>query len=144
MRGRIPAPIQIKRARGDTKKIGAKKFAKQTAAAMEARVGRPECPPGLDSIAKKHWEYLADQLQLEGLLTKLDQGMLTAAAVVFSALKRAAPDPKAKKPHDHRAIADLTQRYMQLADRMGLNASARARLPKQEKKVNTLEDALCG
>lgn len=89
--------------------------------------------------AREHWVYLADTLEAEGLLANLDEGMLTGAALAYAMMTEAG------RGGDDRAYARLWQRYIQAADRMGLNESARARLPKQAApKMDAIESVLCG
>lgn len=140
MTGRPPKPVLVKQQDGDTRHIGANKHAEACAGAHEARRGRPQMPADLDPIAREHWEYLADGLAAEGLLAMVDEGMLTLAAQLYSGIRKA---NKGRKPN-FRALSDLAARYMQLADRMGLNESARAKIPRKPQATNPLDDAMCG
>ena len=167
MTGRPPIPIAQKRLQGDTRQRGANKHADSLAGAFEARPGRPPLPecfrfratPAISgerptaaterkrldterrvrlSTARKHWLYLADQLESEKKLTMLDEGMLTGLALDYALMVEAGRDG------DVGAFTKLKQRYMQAADRMGLNASARARLPGSGGKSNEVQSAMSG
>ncbi|MEZ5355696.1 MAG: hypothetical protein R2762_23935 [Bryobacteraceae bacterium] len=149
MRGRPPIPIAQKRAQGDTRQRGAKKHEAALAEAFEARRGRPPMPDSLKfgascksqhpdakirkiqdaatrarlKMARDHWEYLADELAKNGMLASLDEGMLTGQALNYALGVEAAREGR------ETAFSRIWQRYMQIADRMGLSESARARLP---------------
>jgi len=103
-----------------------------------AKRGRPEMPDwlraayeteetgekiSLDKIAAEYWMTTADGLAREGLLAVVDEGMLTSIALVYASMVIAGRFALKTFP-------DLVQRYMQLADRMGLNESARAKFTK--------------
>ncbi len=140
--GRPPKPIGLKRLEGDTRQRGASQHEKSLAGAYEARRGRPPVPGCLTfrkiaeesvsaasqrrsvlRIAREHWVYLADELEYEKLLTKLDAGMLTSAALIYAQMVSAGITGYVV------TFEKLAQRYMQIADRMGLNESARVKLP---------------
>lgn len=151
MAGRPPKPLELKRRDGDTRKIGAQKHEARLAAAFNAPRGRPDFPASLkarktDTLqtrvllrqAKAHWEFLADQLGAAGMLAELDEGMLTAAALLYANMAEAGRQGK------DRELTQLVQRYMQLGDRMGLSESARSKLPKAKTAEDDMELALCG
>jgi len=142
--GRPPKSIALKRLEGDTRQRGATQYEKDLGGAFEARRGRPPLPDvlrfvAIDSedpkeasarqallgLAMGHWEYLADELEREKMLASLDEGMLTTAALIYAQMVIAGAGIRVKD------FVDLTQRYMQVADRMGLNESARVKLPKR-------------
>jgi hypothetical protein len=145
---------------GDTKKRGANKHAEIVQGALMSRRGMPDPPdftvPPLPAkpnavqaakhaaevqrmaVAEKHWHYLCGELGREGLLATTDEGMLTQAAMIYALSWDAF---RSGKPSAHAAQAKA---YMQIADRMGLNESARAKFPKQAPSMDELEAALCG
>lgn len=156
MAGRPPTPIRQKIANGDTRKLGANKFKESLGGFWEPRRGRPKFPAGLLFrasrpiagepegvaaqrvaieraekkrllIARTHWKYIADQLEAEGKLAVIDEGVLTGLALSYALLIEAG------RAGDVKAYKEVSQRYMQAADRMGLNESARARLPVNDK-----------
>lgn len=90
------------------------------------------------AVAKAHWVYLAEQLAADGLLAQCDEGMLTQAAMIY------ALSWEAFREGHHAAHSMHSKAYMQIADRMGLNESARAKFPKKEAPMDDLEAALCG
>lgn len=117
------------------RKIGQQKHDAAIEAAVMAKRGRPEMPEwlrtayeteetgeqvSLDKIAAEYWVTTADGLANEGLLAVVDEGMLTSISLVYASMVIAGRLALKTFP-------DLVQRYMQLADRMGLNESARAK-----------------
>lgn len=156
MIGRPPTSIAQKRANGDTRKLGANKFQSSLGGTWQPRRGRPTFPAGLlfratrpapaetesgaavrkeqDAnkrrrlgLARTHWKYVADQLEAEGKLSLVDEGVLTGLALSYALMMESGRDG------DFKAYEGASQRYMQAADRMGLNESARARIPSSEK-----------
>lgn len=134
MRGR-KTPVAIRRVQGDTANRGSRKHEEALAGAWEARRGRPEMPEVLRTrkgdtaqvkarlaIARKHWEYLADVLQGEGLLSELDGGMLTQAAQTFALMN------EAFRTGEYKAHEAAARRYQAAGDRLGLHEIARAKL----------------
>lgn len=158
--GRPKKPVLLKKLEGDTRQRGANKHAESIAAALIAQRGEPEMPewkvpplpPDADpemqyrhaaakqrsKVAREHWTYLARELSREGLLSTVDQGMLANAAMTY------ALSQESFLAGDTRAHAEQSKTYMQIADRMGLSESARAKFPKREQKMDDLEAALCG
>jgi hypothetical protein len=161
MAGRPRKPTLVKALEGDTRKYGANKHAESISRAHITRRGTPPDPPpfkfpsyprGEDAGARyqdmlrkwrkkvcaHHREYLAGELTREGLLSTVDEGVLTQAAQIYTLAT------EAFITGDHRAHPAHTQRYMQIADRMGLNEAARVKFPKGEPEMDDLEAALCG
>jgi len=157
MPGKKPTPIAIRRVKGDTRKVGANKFAELCASAFEGTRGRPPVPialkPGrkpknpdelsvwkrtaqLMKIARSHWDYLADCLAADGLLSVMDEGMLTGASLMYAEMIFAA------RLGEYRGASEIYARYMQAADRMGLNESARSKIPKPGLAVDPVESAM--
>jgi phage terminase small subunit len=100
------------------------------AAALQAKRGRPQMPQWLREpvnevsvLAAEYWETTADGLMVEGLLAVVDEGMLTAISLAYAQMVCAGREGL-------RSFPDLMQRYLQAADRMGLNESARAKFTK--------------
>lgn len=151
MSGRPPIPIAQRRQQGDTRKVGTEKFNDSIRGTFEPTRGRPRMPAALNfrkskslpdespelkaqrlredsdrrsllAMARKHWAYVADNLEREKKLSLLDEGMLTTLALSYAQMVVAGS-------LGLKAFKDLSQRYMQAADRMGLNESARARIP---------------
>ena len=77
----------------------------------------------IDVMAAEYWETTADGLAAEGLLATVDEGMLTSISLAYAMMVFAGRTAA-------RSFPDLMQRYMQAADRMGLNESARAKFTK--------------
>ena len=86
--------------------------------------------------AAEHWQYLAGELSREGMLSTADGGMLTQAATIY------AMSMEAFRSLDFAGHALLSKTYMQIADRMGLNESARAKFPAKKPAMDDLEAAL--
>ena len=114
--GRPRKPIPIRAAEGDTRQRGARKHAEALA----------------------HYEYLADGLFAEGLLARIDQGALVAAATAFAAVMEA---HKSKKINDWEKAVRV---YMQMADRLGLHESARAKFTRKDVTADPIGEAMCG
>lgn len=151
MNGRPKKPVLLKALEGDTRQRGANKHAESIAAALISQRGEPEMPdwrapkgalPEVRRrlrIAREHWQYLARELGREGLLSTVDQGMLANAAMTFALAQ------ESFLAGDNRAHAEQSKVYMQIADRMGLSESARAKFPKKADQMDDpLEAALCG
>ena len=138
MAGRPKKPTPIRAIDGDTRKEGSKKHKAGIEAAFEADRGMPDCPTGMDKIAEDHWRYLAEGLHREGLLAKIDGGSLVTAATAYSAMITTA------KAKHYNSWDKAAQRYMQIADRLGLHESARAKFTKRSTDVDDIADAMCG
>lgn len=148
--GRPRKPVLLKALEGDTRQRGANKHAESIAAAFIAQRGEPEMPewaapedasPAIHrrlQVAREHWTYLCRELSREGLLSTVDQGMLATAATTFAMAQ------ESFLMGDVRAHTEQSRTYMQIADRMGLNESARAKFPKKSEAIDPLEAALCG
>lgn len=149
MAGRPRKPILVAALDGDTRKLGANKHAEKVAGALVSARGIPDCPdfsPGPKAsaatkrrlaVAEKHWQYLAGELSREGLLSTADEGMLTQAAMIYALAW------EAFREGHHAAHNAHTKAYMQIANLMGLNESARAKFPKQKPAMDDLEAAVC-
>lgn len=160
MSGRPKKPVLLKALEGDTRQRGANKHAQSISAALITQRGEPDMPqwevPRLPAgaspemqyrhafaeqriaVAREHWQYLARELSREGMLSTVDQGMLANAAMTF------ALSQESFVAGNMRAHAEQTKVYMQIADRMGLSESARAKFPKTSESIDPLEAALCG
>lgn len=150
MAGRPRKPILVKALDGDTRQRGANKHAEAIAGALHAQRGIPDMPdftpPPKASAAQKrvladaaqHWQYLAGELSREGMLSTADGGMLTQAATIYAMAF------EAFRTLDFSGHALHSKTYMQIADRMGLNESARAKFPAKKPAMDDLEAALCG
>jgi phage terminase small subunit len=136
--GRPRKPIPIRAAEGDTRQRGARKHQEAIEAAHRAQPGIPEPPASLTGEALAHYEYLADGLFAEGLLAKIDQGALVAAATAFAAVMAA---HKAGKINNWEKAVRV---YMQMADRLGLHESARAKFTKKDTSADPIGEAMCG
>lgn len=160
MAGRPRKPILVAAIDGDTRKRGANKHAEHVSGTLMAQRGIPDmpdftaprCPASAPpevavrykaaqermKVARRHWEYLAGELSREGMMSTLDEGSLTQAATVYAMAW------EAFQAGDFRAHAEYSKTYMQIADRMGLNESARAKFPAKKPAMDDLESALCG
>ncbi|HWJ41006.1 MAG TPA: hypothetical protein VNT29_07725 [Candidatus Limnocylindrales bacterium] len=159
MTGRPPTPISTKRANGDTRKLGAMMFQESLFGTWEPRRGRPKFPAGLRfrpiagegasvasarksrlALARAHWKSVADQLEAEGKLFLVDEGVLTGLAMSYALMIETGQEG------DVKLYKEVSQRYMQLTDRMGLNESARVRIPGsgREPSKDPLMGAMCG
>lgn len=150
MAGRPRKPVLVAKQDGDTRKRGANKHAALIAEACIAQRGIPDCPSFAASsddppetrrrlkVAKEHWQYLAGELSREGMLSTADEGMLTQAAMIYALAW------EAFREGHHAAHNAHTKAYMQIANLMGLNESARAKFPAKKPAMDDLEAALCG
>lgn len=148
--GRPKKPVLLKALEGDTRQRGANKHAEAIASALISQRGEPDMPlweapedadPAVHrrlQVAREHWLYLCRELSREGLLSTVDQGMLATAATTYAMAQ------ESFLMGDVRAHTEQSRTYMQIADRMGLNESARAKFPKKAEKMDELEAALCG
>lgn len=136
--GRPKKPIPIRAVEGDLRKIGSKKLAQQIEQAYKAPRGIPATPDGLDPVALKHYEYLAYHLHRGHLLAESDEGSLVSAATAYSAMMRA------HKAKDINSLDKAIGRYMQMADRLGLHESARAKFTKKDMSTDAIGDLMCG
>lgn len=166
MAGRPRKPLALKAMQGDTRQRGALRHIESLEASFQSRRGRPPFPEelrfrpipafGLEgealaahkqaeaarraflATAAAHWEYIVSSLEADGLACPSDGGILTSTALCYAMMIEAAQTGKVS------SFVDLSQRYMQAADRCGLNESARAKLPRQPgNKVDEREAALC-
>lgn len=160
-------PLILRKLHGDTAKIGALRHQEEIESGFQSRRGRPPFPEelrfkpipafGLEGealaahrqaeairkahlgVAAAHWEYIVSSLEADGIACPSDGGMLTSAALCYAMMIEAGQTGRVS------AFVDLSQRYMQAADRLGLNESARAKLPRQPgRQVDEVEAALCG
>lgn len=135
--GRPRKPILLAARDGDTRKMGRKKFEAHIAAAHIAERGIPAMPSILrarkgDSdavkarlkIAREHWLYVAKSLDGQGMMAKCDEGMLTSLALAYAQMVEAG------RAGAVRLYTSLHEGYLKSANAMGLNESARARIPK--------------
>lgn len=148
MAGRPRKPILVAAIDGDTRKKGTNKHAEAIAGAMLAQRGIPDMPdftpPPKATAAQKrvladaaeHWQYLAGELSREGMLSTADGGMLTQAATIY------AMSMEAFRSLDFSGHALHSKTYMQIADRMGLNESARAKFPAKKPEMTDIQSAM--
>jgi len=107
-------------------------------AALEDRPEDEDATRIILASAREHWEYLCDVLSKDNLLGQADQGVLTSACLAFAAMAEAGRSGAMK------TYLAAAAEYRSLADRMGMNEAARARLPKKpESNVDPLEATLC-
>jgi phage terminase small subunit len=130
MAGRPRKPTQKKALEGDLRKVGQQKHDAMLEAAVLARRGMPKMPEWMqepqseiEKIAAEYWETTADGLHREGLLATVDEGILTSISLAYASMVVAGRAGL-------KSFSELMQRYMQAADRMGLNESARAKFTK--------------
>lgn len=149
MAGRPAKPILLKKLHGDTRKIGARKHKELIDRALGSRRGAPpypdellprEMPPELAvnaqmrrafevtearrAVARQHYDFLVEQLGIDEMLCPLDRGLLVSAAWTYALAQEAAEDGSVNK------YAELQKIYVQMADRLGLNALSRSKMPK--------------
>jgi phage terminase small subunit len=135
---RLKKPIPIRAAEGDVRKLGANKHRAMIAEAFRAKTGVIECPPELNGLARRHFDYLVENLNREGLLALMDKGSLVSAATNYQAMITAY---KARKWRD---LDIASARYTAMADRLGLHESARAKLTRRPEQLDALDAAMCG
>jgi len=100
----------------------------------------------LNEMAKKHWDLLAPELEIKGILAKLDGGILAAYCSACARLFYAERDIAAegayqtdedggKKKHPAILIAkEARDQIRSIGSELGLTATSRARLKTSEKK----------
>ncbi|MGL5936985.1 MAG: hypothetical protein ACRCZI_15345 [Cetobacterium sp.] len=153
-------PLSLKLAQGDTRKLGARKFAEACASAVFGRRGAPPDPAEFDSQdlpeelvgipeaearhaatekrrwrAKQHWEYLCSVLASEELLCEMDQGLLAGMCWDYALMTEAAEAGSVKE------YALLRAAYTSGTDRCGLSEVARTKLSKPPKPELSAMDA---
>lgn len=158
MAGRPRKPVALKAAQGDTRKIGALRFAEEMAGTFVALRGRPPMPESLmerelprdadDAMveaevrreaALKHWEYLCSTLESDGLLCVHDGGVLAGMAWNY------ALQMELWAAGDSKQAALLQNEYRRSALEVGLTEVARARMTKPSKpQMNEMDLALAG
>ena len=149
MAGRPKKPILLRAAQGDTRKLGVHQFAAQIAAAFIGTRGKPpdsgDFEPREDDEpdvarrrdrALKHYDYLCEQLGLQGLLCSMDSGILTSMAWCKALMLEAAEVGAVKE------FAMLQSEYRASANVTGFNESARAKIPKPAATSDPMEAAL--
>lgn len=52
-------------------------------------VGRPVCPNHVKGDAKKHWDYMAKQLEMAGMLSTIDQGTFSNLCLYYGKMRAA-------------------------------------------------------
>lgn len=147
--GRPRKTIAQKILDGDTRKVGAQRFAEEIASAWQARRGIPELPAALKGrskdpkerarlkVAREHWEYLMREATADGLVAIVDQGVFMNLALLHAAIAEAG------KTADFGKLAQLSAEYRQTADRCGLTEVGRAKLQRPAPpKVDEVEEAM--
>jgi len=153
MAGRPRKSIAQKAADGDTRKLGALRHQEAIDAAFVARRGRPPLPHSLQEIeldrkasakqmaaelrrerARVHYGYLVDQLEADGLLCPADNGILEGMAWTY------ASQMECYEAGEFGKALELNKRYAQDTNLVGLNESARARIPKPTNPQMTAMD----
>ena len=140
MRGRKPQPIAAQIAKGDPRKLGARKLAERLDTEPRAARGLPACPSHLKGIARKAWAEWAEELEAMGLDRRPDGVMLEGACVNY-AMARAA-EVAAKRllrigdPDAYRADAMARARWVlvrSFCSEFGLSPVSRQRLTVEKK-----------
>jgi P27 family predicted phage terminase small subunit len=85
MRGRKPKAAGRKLAEGDTRKVGARKFAAQIAGEPKASRGLPSCPEHLKGRARAAWIFWSEELAAMSIDCRPDAHMLEGACVAYDA-----------------------------------------------------------
>lgn len=151
MRGRPRKPEPLKAEEGFRgHRTRAELFAR-LGAASEATKGRPPLPAALRTTkaddpqtrqrlkwAREHWSYLLEELEREGRLYQMDGGVLSSMALLFAGVIESG------RAGDWNNAEKISAKYLQCADRVGLHAAARSKLPQQAKPaISALESDLC-
>jgi P27 family predicted phage terminase small subunit len=139
-RGPAPTPTEILKLRGSPL---AKKRAKQ--GESKGPSGRPRCPNWLDAEAKAMWRRLVPQLELMGVLTRIDGNALARYCRLWSRWRKAEEfidqhgemyplkDEKGQTKYFQQwpqvAIANkLAQQLTRLEQEFGMTPSSRTRI----------------
>lgn len=89
MRGRKPKPASQQIAAGDPRKRGKHKLAEMQAAEPQPTRGTPPCPPHVSGLARKMWNFWAEQLGAMKLDYQCDAAVLEGACVNYALAVRA-------------------------------------------------------
>lgn len=89
MRGRKPKPRAQQIAEGDPRKLGKHKLAELAAAVPQPTRGTPPCPPHVSGLARKMWNFWAEQLAEMKLDYQCDAAVLEGACVNYALAVRA-------------------------------------------------------
>lgn len=89
MRGRKPKPTSRQLTEGDPRKVGKRKL--EQLATLEPRPTRgiPPCPPHVSGLARKAWNFWAEQLEAMKLDYQCDAMVLEGACVNYALAVRA-------------------------------------------------------
>lgn len=151
--GRPRKAIAVKAAQGDTRQRGALRHQEAIDAAFISRRGRPPLPASLVEVelhrdssesdeareirrerARVHYNYLVDQLGADGLLCPADNGILEGMAWTYAA------QMECYEAGEFGKALELNKRYAQDTNLVGLNESARAKIPKPTSSTMSEED----
>lgn len=84
MRGPKPIPVGAQIARGDPQKIGKNKLKEKLAALPKAQRGFPPPPEHLSELARKTWDFLAEQIEIMNQDRRPDALMLEGCCVAYA------------------------------------------------------------
>lgn len=84
MRGRKPKPAGQQIALGDPRKRGANKLNEAKAAEPQPTRGIPPCPPHVSGLARKAWNFWAQQLEAMKLDYQCDAMVLEGACINYA------------------------------------------------------------
>lgn len=100
----------------------------------------PDCPPGLDGIAREQWDYITQLLAAEGLISRLDRAIVEAYCRTYARWRHA--DDQVTATGEVVANASGTpvvspwarvrdtaaKQLIAIAQELGLSASSRAKI----------------
>ena len=115
-------------------------------------IGRPVCPNHVKGEAKKHWQYLAKQLEIAGLLSTLDQGTFAHLCLYYSKAREAelkiqedggefqeTPNGYAQLSPASINFQRYSSMYNKLADKFLLNPAVRQKVRIENPAQSTLD-----
>ena len=157
--GRPRKSLAQKLADGDTRKLGARRFAEECAATRESKRGAPPMPVDFEAKrpvreiqenaealarherrearrarAKSHYAYICKCLSEERLLSVADMGILSAMSQTYALMVEAF---EAGLIREHNA---LHAQYTHSSSLVGLNEYSRGKMPRQANTEMTDEE----
>lgn len=140
--GRRPLPANVHAIRGNPSKKSARDLSHEVQE-PKLKVEAPPCPSHLSKDAKAEWRRIVKDLEILGLISKLDRGALAAYCAAWGDWKHAREQMTEleergyveQTPSGYRQISSWMQianraeeRMLKVGDLFGLNPSARAKL----------------
>jgi phage terminase small subunit len=102
--------------------------------------GAPQCPSGLDALAKSEWAWAVPLLNAQGTLAQIDKGVIKGYCWCYSVADKLG---RSKDKQDLRLAMQAYKQMQSFASQLGMSPSDRARLSIPGKKqVDEMEELL--